>query len=564
MSIVRELKRRNILRVAIAYVIIAWLILQVGDVLAPALRLADWVNTALAFFLILGFPIAMLCAWAFELTPDGLKKEKDVDRTQSITHKTGRKIDFAIIALLSVALVFFASTHQWSDKKDSPDGSGIAAEHSIAVLPFVNMSSDPEQEYFSDGLTEELLNLLAGIDELKVAARTSSFYYKDKRDEVTLTEIATQLGVAHVLEGSVRKSGDKIRITAQLIKADDGFHLWSSTFDRTLDDIFEIQDEISAAVVDELKITLLGEAPRARVSNTEAYELVLQGRFFFNRRADGDLDRAREYFERAVELDSGIAEAWSGLVPLYTWGSDSPDVPRARAAAEKALAIEPDNPEAHIRMALVYSFEDDWAAAQREADIALELGPDNPLVLGVHAGAYVRNGDIDKGIEYQQRAASIDPLSAVNHNNLASYLDLAGRFEEALAAFNRAEELNPGELGRRKLLGRIRLQQGHVNEALEIFQALPDDWEKLYYLSMAYYSLENLQASDAAMTEFQEKYSSEFPVGMAGMHAWRGDADSAFLWLRRAREISPDYPGYAYDPFLRTLHSDPRWAALRD
>ena len=470
MSIVRELKRRNILRVAIAYVIIAWLILQVGDVLAPALRLADWVNTALAFFLILGFPIAMLCAWAFELTPDGLKREKDVDRSQTITHKVGRKIDFAIIALLSVALVFFVSTHQWSDKKESPDGSGIAAERSIAVLPFVNMSSDPEQEYFSDGLTEELLNLLAGIEELKVAARTSSFYYKDKRDEVTLTEIATQLGVAHVLEGSVRKSGDTIRITAQLIKADDGFHLWSSTFDRTLDDIFEIQDEIAAAVVNELKITLLGDAPHARVSNTEAFELVLQGRYFFNRRADGDLDRARDKFERALQLDSDIAEAWIGLVPLYTWGMDPPDLVLARAAAEKALTLEPDNAEAHMRMALVYSYEGNKVARNKEFEIAIELGPNNPLILSVRAGYLFGTGDMDGGIEAQQRAASIDPMSAVYHNNLAAYLESAGRFDESLDAIETAEDLNPGDRGHQKLRGRVRLRQGHAKKALELFQ----------------------------------------------------------------------------------------------
>jgi Tfp pilus assembly protein PilF len=298
------------------------------------------------------------------------------------------------------------------------------------------------------------------------------------------------------------------------------------------------------------------------VSNTEAYELVLQGRYFFNRRADGDLDRARDKFERALQLDSDIAEAWIGLVPLYTWGMDPPDLVLARAAAEKALTFEPNNAEAHMRMALVYSYEGNKVARNKEFEIAIELGPNNPLILSVRAGYLFGTGDMDGGIEAQQRAASIDPMSAVYHNNLAAYLESAGRFDESLDAIETAEDLNPGDRDQQKLRGRVRLQQGHAKKALELFQALPDDWEKTFYLSLAYYSLGNLDASDSVMLEYQEKYSSEYPQGMAAIFAWRGDADSAFLWLEKCKsELGCEYDDV---PFLKTLHKDPRWAALRE
>ncbi|MDH3902866.1 MAG: hypothetical protein OES90_06560, partial [Xanthomonadales bacterium] len=274
MSFFAELKRRNVFKVAVAYIIVAWLLLQVSDTLVPALHLPEWFNSGVAFVLIIGFPIAMIFAWAFEMTPEGIKKEKDVDRSQSITNVTSQKLNNVIIGVLVLALVYFAidkfilapgrtlpgsdqisqqaSDHTAETNEKSaltpvevtPD-SIEANNKSIAVLPFVNMSSDPEQEYFSDGLSEELLNLLVKIPELHVAARTSSFSFKGQSIEIP--EIASRLNVDHVLEGSVRKSGNQLRITAQLIQADNGYHLWSETYDRQLDNIFQIQDEIAHA-----------------------------------------------------------------------------------------------------------------------------------------------------------------------------------------------------------------------------------------------------------------------------------------------------------------------------
>ena len=270
LSFFEELKRRNVFRVGFAYVIVAWILMQVADTFAPALQLPDWFTSAVAFLLLLGFPLALFLAWAFELTPEGIKKEKDVDRSRSITHLTSRKLDFAIIGMLVFALAYFIwesrfsstfndgtaipvnASAQGESGKISPDGvpgqagSTKPARKSIAVLPFVNMSADPDQVYFSDGISEELLNVLAQFPGLSVAARTSAFQFKNQNMDIA--EIARQLNVNHILEGSVRKSGKQLRITAQLIEAESGYHLWSDSYDREMDDIFAIQDEISAAI----------------------------------------------------------------------------------------------------------------------------------------------------------------------------------------------------------------------------------------------------------------------------------------------------------------------------
>ena len=290
MSLFNELKRRNVFRVAAAYVIVGWLILQVGEVLAPALLLPDWVNSLLAFFLLLGFPLAMFFAWAFELTPEGIKKEVEVDRSASITHVTGQKLNNTIIVLLLLAVGYFAwdkflrtpapATEVANNELSTESVTADDGVHSIAVLPLADMSPDGDNEYFSDGLTEELLNLLARIKNLQVAGRTSSFAFKGKNED--LRDIGRKLNVENILEGSVRKdeARNRVRITLQLIKVEDGFHLWSETYDRDLDDIFAIQEEVAHEVADVLRVTLLGE-DEARLSQSPttditAYDLYLQ------------------------------------------------------------------------------------------------------------------------------------------------------------------------------------------------------------------------------------------------------------------------------------------------
>ncbi len=319
MSFFNELKRRNVFRVGIAYVIGGWLLLQLTDVLSQLLALPEVVGRVIVLLVAIGLPVTLFFAWAFEMTPEGIKKEKDVDRNQSITNVTGQKLNNVIIGVLVVALAYFAvdkfvlapgNTKPGSDQvseqaaeQSTNNGKSAltpveAKNKSIAVLPFVNMSSDQEQEYFSDGLSEELLNLLAKIPELRVAARTSSFSFKGQNIEIP--EIATRLKVDHVLEGSVRKSGNQLRITAQLIQADNGYHLWSETYDRQLDNIFQIQDEIATAVVEALRVTLLGEAPTVTETDPEAYQLFLEAQFIAHQISAPTLPLAISLYKRAL------------------------------------------------------------------------------------------------------------------------------------------------------------------------------------------------------------------------------------------------------------------------
>jgi TolB-like protein/Flp pilus assembly protein TadD len=453
-------------------------------------------------------------------------------------------------------------------KPVEPIGRAAIPAQSIAVLPFVNLSSDPEQEYFSDGLTEELLNLLAGIAELKVAARTSSFYYKDKLDQVPLLEIARQLEVAHVLEGSVRKSGQQVRITAQLIKADDGYHLWSQTYDRKLDDIFVIQDEISAAVVDALKVTLLGEAPHTRVINTESWELTLQGRFYFNRRGPGDMQRALELFQRAVELDPDNATAWVGVAPLYVYLLDPPRIEEAMVALDKALALEPEHPEALIRKAMVLWFDGQFEASAIVRQRAAAAGPDNPLVLSVLAGEEFAQGNFDQAIVLQRRAVALDPMHVVNVGNLAAYLVAAGRWEEAEPWALKRHEMAPGDNARGGSLTEIYLFRGDAQAALaQLPEELDDELLKstqggiLVTASAVRHSVGDDAGSLEAVAQYRQQFADSIPLQMAYMHAWRGENDQAFEWLERTFKQYPDpnYKGLILSPYLYSLHDDPRW-----
>ncbi len=380
MSLFHELKRRNVIRVGVMYIIVAWLILQVADVVLGNIAAPGWVFLAILLLLVLGLPVAILFAWAFELTPQGLKREEDTERSESVTRKTGRNLDRTIILVLAIALSYFAydkysdlpvpdealaaAPYDQSLTGENPNDPAAAtpnaaesidvlpfpiATESIAVLPFVNMSSDPEQEYFSDGIAEELLNLLAKIPQFRVAGRTSSFAFRGK--EIDLREIGSSLGVSSILEGSVRKGGERVRITAQLVNTEDGFHLWSETYDRELSDIFAVQDEIAAAVVEQLKVTLLGGPIERRggeplATNIEAYDAYLKGMSFMNKLGPSNFRQAADYFEQTVLLAPNSALAWARLsyanTRFATQAQDGIDsaLARARQAAARALELD--------------------------------------------------------------------------------------------------------------------------------------------------------------------------------------------------------------------------------
>ncbi len=431
MSFFIELKRRNVIRVAIAYAIAAWLLIEITATTFPILKLPDWSVTLVTVLVLIGFPLALIFAWAYELTPEGLKKEKDVDRSESVTHITGRKLDFAIIAVLAVALVFFASTHQWGSDSESSNIVETAAggEQSIAVLPFVNMSDDPGNEYFSDGISEELLNVLVKVKGLRVASRTSSFAFKDK--DISIPNIAKELNVNHVLEGSVRKAGNTVRVTAQLVDVRTDSHLWSGTYDRELEDIFAIQDEISGQIVQALKIALRAGGqqaiapPQKPTENLQAYEHYLRGRYFWQRRGEDNIRHAIDLFEQATKLDPQFARAWSSLaaahitLPTYSDASVDEHYSQAMSVAQKALSQDDTLAEAYAVLGDVARVDRKWAEAEAHYLLATASEPKNATAHLWYAEHLAMVGRKNDALEETLIAYQLDPLHPGTNGNLA-------------------------------------------------------------------------------------------------------------------------------------------------
>jgi len=581
-SLFTELRRRNVFRVAIAYVVLAWIVLQAGETLAPALHLPEWVNSLLVFFAILGLPFAIFFAWAFELTPEGLKKEKDVDRSQSITGTTGRNLDFTIIALLVVALGYFIWASQTSESPSIADEpADVAAPAlarfaslldapgpSIAVLPFVNMSSDVEQEYFSDGLSEELLNLLAKIPALRVASRTSAFSFKGK--DVTIGDIGRELNVGHVLEGSVRKSGTKIRITAQLIDVEHDTHLWSETWDRTLDDIFAIQDEIAQAVVDQLRIELMGATPQVAETSAEVHGMVLQARHHVRRRSIDGYRIAERLLLSAIELDPSYAPAWASLGLVYVVSGSIDTTLGAREAAalgtdavKKALELDPNNTAALSTLASIeIATNYDTKAAIQYLERALTISPGDSDALNTASGIAMIVGDFETGEKLSRSMVLVDPLNTIAHLNYGYSAYFAGNFEEAIQSFEKVIELNPDAAGLHYYIANILWTQGKYEQALVRIQLENLDGFKYTSMAILYFALGNIEASDAALATLNE-LDVEWAYQRITVYAVRGEKDKAFEWFDTAIEIRDRGLNLTVgDPTLDNLRDDPRFSEI--
>ena len=443
-------------------------------------------------------------------------------------------------------------------------------DKSIAVLPFVNMSSDPEQEYFSDGLSEELLNLLAKIPELKVASRSSAFQFKGEK--IDLVEVAHKLKVAYVLEGSVRKSGNQLRITAQLIKADDGYHLWSETYDRSLDNIFAIQDEISAAVVEALKIELLGEAPKAAVANPEAYALVLKGRYLHVKWGKENFAAAVEAYQQALAIDPAYAAAWSDLADNYLSQTRSGYYPRdeglalSRNAAEKALALDPMLASAWAALASIQSaLEWDWAGAETSIQKALQLAPNDIKALNTAGNLAQVLGRLDQSLAYYQRILELEPLDLIALYNVGNVLTNQLRLDEAEVAFRRLLELNPEDWGSHSALAQIMVLQHRPQEAWDELELevdpLQQEWGRILVLPALQRDDEAVQRLDIYIRDNQ----SWAAYLIAEIYAWRGEVDPSFTWLERAwQQRDAQLAEMLKDPLLARLHDDPRWLELID
>jgi len=462
MGFIAELRRRNVVRMAGLYLVAAWLAVQVAGTLLPMFEAPAWIGRGIVVALAIGFVPALVFAWVFELTPEGLRRDADVPPDRSIAPRTARSMDRWIIAGLLLALVFLAfdrfvlvPRREVAQLAAAPHVDAKAAapdRRSIAVLPFVDMSAAKDQEYFSDGIAEELLNRLAQVPGLRVAARTSAFRFKGKDADVA--DIARQLKVAHVLEGSVRKDGARLRITAQLIDAGNGYHLWSQTFDRDAGDVFAVQDEIAGAITAALKTQLVGRTAGAGGGgdvSPEAYDAYLQGRALFARRGDA-LKDAVAAFDRAIALEPDYVAAHSArafaLAISLNWSPWLPIVDvvaQAQASADRALALDPDNVEAHVVRG--YLAMSRWRHAEAEAEFAraFALDPDNVDVLNFYGDFHLAAGDLREAERLKRRAMELDPLAFVHPINLAQILVEQRRLPEALAMAERAVALDPDQ-----------------------------------------------------------------------------------------------------------------------
>ncbi|MEY2520570.1 MAG: hypothetical protein QOF24_2329 [Verrucomicrobiota bacterium] len=578
-NFIAELKRRNVVRMAGLYLVGAWLLTQVASTVLPIFGAPDWLPRSIVILLAIGFLPALIFSWVFEMTPQGLKRDEDVAPEESIAPQTARRMDRMIIAVLVLALGYFAIDKFVLGPRRARAPNELSASvsaQSIAVLPFVNMSSDKEQEYFSDGLSEELLNQLAQIPQLRVIARTSSFSFKGK--ELDVSTIAKALNVANVLEGSVRRSANTLRVTAQLIRASDSSHLWSQTYDRDGTDIFKVQDEIAADVVAALKVKLLPtqELPKApRTNNPEAYQQYLQGRYYLNRFSIADFEKARVFLDRATELDPKFPLAWAALSQVWNLQTGWSDkltraqfdagVVRARDAADRALKLDPDLPEAlTARFAIQFYFDFDWKGGAETIRRAQTLAPSDPLVLISAAQVAAIFGDYARGVDLARRAVALDPVNAQVRVYLGNALLQARKPAESRTEYQRVAELNPSTPWAYAGGGMVDLFQGKNAEALAAAEHETTEFARLVVSAVALWNLGRKEESDAALATLIKDDADVGAFQIAEVYSGRGDKDNAFLWLDRARRQQD--PGIAYypnDPLLDSLRSDPRWPTFQ-
>ncbi len=580
-SFLEELKRRNVAKVALVYIIAGWLTMQVVDVMFPALKLPEWLISAVAAFVIIGFPFALIFAWAFEMTPEGIKREKDVVRDESIAPQTGQKLNHAALIILAIAVAFLLFDKFMLQPEPVASDDEIVAtapeeKPSIAVLPFVNMSDDRENEYFSDGLSEELLNLLAKIPQLHVAGRTSSFKFKGTNEDLRI--IGEALNVKHLLEGSVRRSGPRLRITAQLIDTENGYHLWSETYDRDLTDIFAIQDEIAGRVVTALKAHLLGAEVAVAdqgTTNVEAYNQFLRGNYFLDDTSAENLEKARTAYETAIELDPGFARAYAGLAvalqQTYSgWATSSggefiENFEKIRQVADKAAELAPDHSESLIAQTIVALLVDwDLPVARASTAKALENSPNDLAALGWHGSVLLFLGEYDKAEKVIRAAIDVDPLSLASLRTLGDYYMVTDRCDLAVETYERALSLSPDTGRFYGRIARCKLFEGDL-EAAKIFNAKePVTWVRETNDLIIEGRGGVTEAWLAAVADYESRYGFGNSYQMAEIYADLGDLDKTFEWLdHTARVKDPGGPWALIMPFFDEAKKDPRFNEYR-
>ena len=571
MSLIAELQRRKVFKVGAAYLVVAWLAVQAASIGFPAFDAPPWALRVFILVALLGFPIVLVLTWMVDLTPEGVKLDPDV---------SGSKRVLAGAALLVVLALGWYFHGQPAFRRSAAAPSQAAADvatpaakreaTSIAVLPFVDMSQSKDQEYFSDGLSEELLNLLAQLPQLRVIARTSSFSFKGKG--VDVATIARRLNVANVLEGSVRKSGNTLRITAQLIRASDSSHLWSQTYDRELTDVFKVQDEIAGAVVAALKLQLLPvqSMNNARRSDVpEAYNQFLLGNEFYKRGSPEGWRLAADAYRKAIALDGKFAAAYAALAisegNLADVSGAWADMQQAIADGDRAVALAPALVDGYVARGYNrLNFKNDWAGAQADFEKALALSPGDSAAQAAYGRMMIALGRVPEAIAASRKATEFDPLSSGAWDLLGRVLYAVGQYPGARQATDRALEINPESDRARFHRGVTSLLDGKAGEALVFFRRTGNLYG-LAGVAMAEFTLGHDRESQQALDQTIAKYGQGGAYQIAEAYAWRGEKDKAYEWLNRAHAQHDG--GLIFiktDPLVASLVSDPRYALLME
>jgi adenylate cyclase len=568
-----ELKRRNVYKVAIAYAVVAWLLMQIATQVFPFLEIPNWAIRLVIMLIVIGFPIALVIAWAFELTPEGLKRTEFADESPKKSARSRAWIYVVIIAGAISVGVFFLG--RYTSSKQTAEFPA----KSIAVLPFDNLSRDPDNAYFAEGVQDEILARLSKIADLKVISRTSTQKYKSAPDN--LREIARQLGVANILEGSVQKSANQVRVNVQLINALSDAHLWADTYDRKLTDLFAVESEIAKTIAETLQAKLTGSEKttiaKRPTANTEAYELYLRGRFFWNKRTGADLRTAIKYFNQALGKDPSYALAYAGLadsydiLPVYGAASPADSFPQAKAAAKKALELDDTLAEAHTSLAFSLAYYDfDFEQSLKEYERAIQLNPNYANAHHWYAnGPLSALGQFDRAIAEGKRAVELDPLSLIINANLGQDYFYARRYDEAIAQLRKTIEMDPRFYYAHCSLGPVWQLKGQLDEGIAEYRKaveLSDDPFALALLGQAYARAGQREEAQRILARLSEEAKSRYvhAYSFALMFLALGDKERAVDEIEQAyrERAGYDIAFIKVDPLLDDLRGNPRFEAL--
>jgi TolB-like protein len=572
-----ELKRRNVYKVAVAYVVVAWLLIQAASILFPTFEAPPWVMKVFVALLLLCFPVALILSWAFEITPEGIKRESEVEPNKSIRRRTGRKIVglTVVLAVIAAGLMVFRSSRLTSLNSAQPITSVVnaVADKSVAVLPLVNTSGDPANEYFSDGLSEELIAVLAKIPDLKVIGRSSSFLFKGKSGDSGA--IGQKLGVAHLIEGSVRKQGERVRIVAELITAADGRSIWSETYDRELKDVFAVQEEIAKAVAEQMKVRLLGEKTRSDAvpsnQNPAAHNAVLQSDFYFQQQTAESIQKAISFAQEAVRLDPSYAlayaklsQAWRQYGASFAVDNAEKAYEEARVAAEKAAFLAPDLVEVRKAIGWVSMTPAlDFRAAEKEFRRALELSPGDAGAKNALSYSLMAQGRLAEAEQTCREAILLDPLVTVLWYNLGRLAVAAGRYQDAEEMFRKGLEIQPHAARFHTYLATLNILQKNPTVALQQAQLEPDDFWREYAITLVQQTKPDRAAADTVLKNFSSKYATNGAYQIAVIHALRKEPDEMFRWLDNAYATHDSgLTQLVITPFVFEYRDDPRFVAL--